>query len=479
MGKKAVFLLLCLKKKKVCLCSRRWSGDNWCCLVAAVVVLIVVAVVGIASWHDAAAVFFGCVRQDVTHDTFIGTSWLWNYRQMWLSGYSALTLETSAPGLPGYYVNYNNTWSSNNNNTASWSPIWNSLAWAKSQPHQPCEPSQRDADGWWLLGLAMWKLIIIFLSLTKYFETDATHIRISRSPVVLGGVFSVSLIETRRTTFRAGHLRYLEDVQYISVAVRTVSFLVPRVTPWIPPTMDVLFTMNRAWGHQCPVMLKTSPNGFGINFISNRHGCWMVMCCTNPHKSGGFGDVLHKSPTIGTSIPSPVEPRFHGMRMDVAWISCDNGHGILSGSARTYRNPTYRNPTAWMDESMVSHRFSQHKKWFGDSVEWTFSCDPHPLAINRFKKPIQLRRSTINPTVCPATTSPTSTSTDFRCLNDPVCSWKTTDILAGEMEGSSQKIGVPPSHHPFRTMWFSTKSTLRCELLGDPHPFWETPHLAE
>ena len=23
---------------------------------------------------------------------------------MWLSGYSALTLETSAPGLPGYYV---------------------------------------------------------------------------------------------------------------------------------------------------------------------------------------------------------------------------------------------------------------------------------------------------------------------------------------------------------------------------------------
>ena len=48
--------------------------------------------------------FFGCVRQDVTHDTFIGTSWLRNYRQMWLSGYSALTLETSAPGLPGYYV---------------------------------------------------------------------------------------------------------------------------------------------------------------------------------------------------------------------------------------------------------------------------------------------------------------------------------------------------------------------------------------
>ena len=44
------------------------------------------------------------VRQDVTHDTFIGTSWLRNYRQMWLSGYSALTLETSAPGLPGYYV---------------------------------------------------------------------------------------------------------------------------------------------------------------------------------------------------------------------------------------------------------------------------------------------------------------------------------------------------------------------------------------
>ena len=86
------------------LCSRRWPEDNWCCLVAAVVVLIVVAAVGIASWHDAAAVFFGCVRQDVTHDTFIGTSWLRNYRQMWLSGYSALTLETSAPGLPGYYV---------------------------------------------------------------------------------------------------------------------------------------------------------------------------------------------------------------------------------------------------------------------------------------------------------------------------------------------------------------------------------------
>ena len=99
-----LFFYFCAWKKKVCLCSRRWSEDNWCCLVAAVVVLIVVAVVGIASWHDAAAVFFGCVRQDVTHDTFIGTSWLWNYRQMWLSGYSALTLETSAPGLPGYYV---------------------------------------------------------------------------------------------------------------------------------------------------------------------------------------------------------------------------------------------------------------------------------------------------------------------------------------------------------------------------------------
>ena len=95
-----------LEEKKVCLCSRRWPEDNWCCLVAAVVVLIVVAAVGIASWHDAAAVFFGCVRQDVTHDTFIGTSWLRNYRQMWLSGYSALTLETSAPGLPGYYVIY-------------------------------------------------------------------------------------------------------------------------------------------------------------------------------------------------------------------------------------------------------------------------------------------------------------------------------------------------------------------------------------
>ena len=103
-GKKAFFQSLCLKKTKVGLCSRRWPEDNWCCLVAAVVVLIVVAAVGIASWHDAAAVFFGCVRQDVTHDTFIGTSWLRNYRQMWLSGYSALTLETSAPGLPGYYV---------------------------------------------------------------------------------------------------------------------------------------------------------------------------------------------------------------------------------------------------------------------------------------------------------------------------------------------------------------------------------------
>ena len=96
------------EEKKVGLCSRRWPEDNWCCLVAAVVVLIVVAVVGIASWHDAAAVFFGCVRQDVTHDTFIGTSWLRNYRQMWLSGYSALTLETSAPGLPGYYVKCSN-----------------------------------------------------------------------------------------------------------------------------------------------------------------------------------------------------------------------------------------------------------------------------------------------------------------------------------------------------------------------------------
>ena len=79
-------------KYDLCNCRHFWKCS----------ITISVTVVTLGSGHF--AVFFGCVRQDVTHDTFIGTSWLRNYRQMWLSGYSALTLETSAPGLPGYYV---------------------------------------------------------------------------------------------------------------------------------------------------------------------------------------------------------------------------------------------------------------------------------------------------------------------------------------------------------------------------------------